>query len=187
VADLKTLNLQLLPETSAAEIIPYRSSSSIHHLPGVSANSSPSPSTPSPTNTFSENETVIWKMNNGLPYPTKEKYELLRDELRVNHDDAFYELAHRASRPGRQRTKLTQSRKFWIGLERMSQYWDCSLDHYYEKPSPPPSTLSSGNVESRNDNENNNLNSDSMQIDKSDISVEEPATVSSNKRNYPFK
>lgn len=101
-------------------------------------------------------------MDNGSPYPPKDKYELLRDELQVDNDDAFHEIARQAPRPGRPRVKLTQSRKFWVGLERMSQYWDCSLDHYYEKPPAlPPRPSGNGKTKSENDP----LSPEAMQTD----------------------
>ncbi|RAO71173.1 uncharacterized protein BHQ10_007185 [Talaromyces amestolkiae] len=74
------------------------------------------------------------KMANGVPYPPYEKYEIVMKELLIDSDDAFREAARMPPKPGRDRVRLTQTRKFWSGLERMAQYWDTSQDEYYERP-----------------------------------------------------
>ncbi|KAJ5287048.1 hypothetical protein N7478_002734 [Penicillium angulare] len=76
-------------------------------------------------------------MSNGLPYPPKERYELLAEELMLNEDDVFREVARLPPREGRDRVRVTQTRKFWAQLECMSQYWDTSLDCYFERPATP--------------------------------------------------
>lgn len=76
-------------------------------------------------------------MNNDVPYPTAERFELLQKELLLDNDDGYREVARLPPREGRQRVRITQTRKFWVGLERMSQYWDTSLDNYYERPATP--------------------------------------------------
>ncbi|KAF7595062.1 hypothetical protein BBP40_007465 [Aspergillus hancockii] len=73
-------------------------------------------------------------MENGNPYPPKERFDVLKDELLLENDDAFREVARLPPREGRQRVRVTQARKFWTGLERMAQYWDTSLDNYYKRP-----------------------------------------------------
>lgn len=78
-------------------------------------------------------------MNNETRYPNKERYEALRNELLLDNDDAFREVTRMSPREGRQRVRVAQTRKFWIGFERMAQYWDTSLDHYFERP-PPEAT-----------------------------------------------
>ena len=62
-------------------------------------------------------------------------------ELGYDNDRAFKAL-FRSGKPGdSERVKLTYSRRFWIGVEHMSQYWDTSLDDYYEVPERPPGTI----------------------------------------------
>ena len=73
-------------------------------------------------------------MSSGLPYPPNDRFELLRDELSLDDDDAFREISRLPPREGRNRVRITQSRKFWTALERMAQYWDTSLDEYFERP-----------------------------------------------------
>ncbi|KAF2773665.1 hypothetical protein EJ03DRAFT_285864 [Teratosphaeria nubilosa] len=52
-------------------------------------------------------------------------------ELRIDNDTAFRSLM-RTMKNGARAHKLAYMRKFWEGLESMSQYWDSSLDQYYE-------------------------------------------------------
>lgn len=74
---------------------------------------------------------------NGTPYPSNERFEVLKNELSFDNDDAFREVVRLPLRQGRGHVRLTQSRKFWAGLQRMSEYWDTSLDHYFERPKTP--------------------------------------------------
>ncbi|KAJ5590189.1 hypothetical protein N7450_004161 [Penicillium hetheringtonii] len=91
-------------------------------------------------------------MSNGLPYPPKERFETLRNELMFDNDDTFREVARLPPREGRPRVRVTQSRKFWTGLERIAQYWDSSLDNYYDRPaSPTPTPPSGGEPDSNED------------------------------------
>lgn len=79
-------------------------------------------------------------MSNGLPYPPRDRFETLRTELLLDQDDTFREVARLPPREGRSRVRITQSRKFWSGLERMAQYWDTSIDNYFERPVSPEPT-----------------------------------------------
>jgi len=79
-------------------------------------------------------------MSNGLPYPPRDRFETLRTELALDPDDVFREVARLPLREGRSRVRVTQTRKFWTGLERMSQYWDTSIDNYFERPVTPEPT-----------------------------------------------
>jgi hypothetical protein len=55
-------------------------------------------------------------------------------ELRSDHSTAFREVVRLPPLPGQSRIRLSHTRKFWTGLEKMSQYWDCSMDNLYEIP-----------------------------------------------------
>ncbi|KAJ5920985.1 hypothetical protein N7466_009311 [Penicillium verhagenii] len=79
-------------------------------------------------------------MSNGLPYPTKDRFDVLQAELLLDDDDVFREVARLPLREGRDRVRVTQTRKFWTALERMAQYWDTSLDNYFERPATPQRT-----------------------------------------------
>uniref|UniRef100_A0A093V5M5 UvrABC system protein B n=1 Tax=Talaromyces marneffei PM1 TaxID=1077442 RepID=A0A093V5M5_TALMA len=81
-----------------------------------------------------ENPSEAPKMGNGIPYPPYEKYDIVKKELLSDTDDAFREAARMPPKPGRDRVRLTQTRKFWLGLERIAQYWDTSQDEYFERP-----------------------------------------------------
>ena len=79
-------------------------------------------------------------MENENRYPDKERYQVLRNELLLNNEDAFREVARIPPPEGRQRVRITQTRKFWTGFERMAQYWDTSIDNYFERPATPEQT-----------------------------------------------
>lgn len=81
-------------------------------------------------------------LDNGVRYPPKDRFEILNTELSLDNDDAFREVTRLPLREGRSRVRVSQSRKFWVGLERLSQYWDTSLDHYFERPATPEPTPS---------------------------------------------
>ncbi|KAF3392586.1 hypothetical protein F1880_008561 [Penicillium rolfsii] len=107
---------------------------------------------PLPWEDESENQSVVENqdherplMSNGLPYPTKDRFETLKNELALDNEDTFREVARLPPREGRARVRVTQTRKFWTGLEHMAQYWDTSLDNYFERPaSPTTTTLAEG-------------------------------------------
>ncbi|PGH33276.1 hypothetical protein GX50_03887 [[Emmonsia] crescens] len=73
-------------------------------------------------------------MSNGSPFPNKERYDLLKEEILYDNDDAFRAISRLPPLPGREKIKLTQSRKFWAGLDQIAQYWDTSLDQFFEHP-----------------------------------------------------
>ncbi|KAF2173778.1 hypothetical protein M409DRAFT_16050 [Zasmidium cellare ATCC 36951] len=56
-------------------------------------------------------------------------------ELRIDNDTG-YRVITRTTKPGNRPPRLGYMRKFWEGLESMSQYWDTGLDQYYEGPAP---------------------------------------------------
>lgn len=73
------------------------------------------------------------RTSNGYPYPDKQRFEVIKKELLLDNDDVFREVTRMSPREGRQRVRVTQTRKFWTGFERMAQYWDTSLDDYFER------------------------------------------------------
>ncbi|KAJ6024852.1 hypothetical protein N7540_005649 [Penicillium herquei] len=106
-------------------------------------------------------------MNNGLPYPPKERFDQLLSELSLDNDDVFREVARLPVREGRERVRVTQTRKFWAALERMGEYWDTSLDNYFTRPvTPRPTPPSEGEPDS-----------DPMQIDDQPDSTETKMAV----------
>ncbi|KAJ5365083.1 hypothetical protein N7517_007969 [Penicillium concentricum] len=141
----KPLNLQLDTDVEVANMIPEDHSHPLAPLPWEDT-TEPTEDNPQPL------------MDNGAPYPSKERYEILEKELALDNDDAFREVARLPPREGRSRVRITQSRKFWTGLERMAQYWDTSLDNYYERPATPEPTPS----------ERERAGDDTMQMDAED-------------------
>nr|POE48063.1 hypothetical protein CFP56_01391 [Quercus suber] len=63
-------------------------------------------------------------------------YEQRLSELMIENDLAFRSLTRRLPQ-GTKPCRLSHSRKFWVGLESMSSYWDCSLDEYLDAPHDP--------------------------------------------------
>ncbi|OOF92371.1 hypothetical protein ASPCADRAFT_210238 [Aspergillus carbonarius ITEM 5010] len=124
----EALNLRLQENVSAAEIVRHNGPKTDPPLPweNMSARSSP----------VDEDGCPIL-MDNGNSYPSRDRFEMLQTELLLDNDDAFREVGRLPPREGRERVRVAQTRKFWTGLERMAQYWDSSLDDYYERPKTP--------------------------------------------------
>ncbi|PYH76922.1 hypothetical protein BO82DRAFT_358667 [Aspergillus uvarum CBS 121591] len=125
----EALNLRLESDVPAARIVRQSGPKTAPPLPweNMSARSSP----------VDEDGTPIL-MDNENPYPSRDRFELLQSELLLDNDDAFREVARLPPQEGRDRVRVTHTRKFWTGLERMAQYWDTSLDDYFERPASPP-------------------------------------------------
>ncbi|KAF9886133.1 hypothetical protein FE257_011958 [Aspergillus nanangensis] len=135
IENLKALNVNVETDILASRIVRLDSSSFSPPLAWEddSPNSSP----------LTEDGSPIL-LDNGNPYPPKERFEQLRDELLFENDDAFREIARLPPREGRERVRVAQARKLWMGLERMAQYWDSSMDDYYERPATPKPQSESG-------------------------------------------
>jgi hypothetical protein len=107
---------------------------------------------------------------NGYPPAEKERYDLLKKEILFDNDDAFRAISRQQPLPGRQAVRLTYSRKFWATLENVSQYWDTSIDNYFEQPVDEPSLPKDQNrpdqmevqATHRDDNQPHTVLSDSM-------------------------
>ena len=63
-----------------------------------------------------------------------DRLDKVMHEFRFKNEDAFREVLRLPPLNGHGRVKLAHARKFWTGLEHMSQYWDTTLDEYYEMP-----------------------------------------------------
>lgn len=129
VDHLKALNLKLQTDVPASSLVPEDRMRSLPPLPWEDVSSQQS------EQGASENSQKV--MSNGNPYPPKEKFDIVKKEMLFDNDDAFREVTRMGPRPGRERIRVTQSRRFWTGLERMAQYWDDSLDNYFERPATP--------------------------------------------------
>lgn len=127
----KDLNLKVDTDIPLDDIVRHDGAKTAPPLPWETDSPRPSLGEPAPadgTPVFMEDEN---------PYPSKERYDLLESELLLANDDAFHEIARLSPRAGRERVRVTQSRKFWTALERMAQYWDPSMDQYYERAKSP--------------------------------------------------
>lgn len=127
----KPLNLTVDNDVDVSQMFPAAQAQSLHPKPWE-----PEPESPA------GDERPRPEMSNGLPYPPKDRYEVLQSELLLDNDDVFREVARLPAREGRERVRITQTRKFWSSLERMSQYWDNSIDNYFERPAIPKPTSS---------------------------------------------
>jgi hypothetical protein len=130
---IAVLNLKVESEVPITSIVPEERLKSLPPLPWEHAASPSSQGTPE----FSPR-----LMGNGNPYPPREKFDMARKELLFDNNDAFREVCRMSPLPDRQRVKVTHARKFWIGLERMSEYWDTSFDNYFQQPSKQKEPLS---------------------------------------------
>lgn len=54
-------------------------------------------------------------------------------ELRLDNDTGIRVIT-RTTKPGSVHPRIAYSRKFWEGVESVAQYWDTSVDQYYEVP-----------------------------------------------------
>lgn len=73
-----------------------------------------------------------------------DRFEKVIEELRTENGAAYREVLRLPVPKFGHRAKLGHARRFWTGLEQMSQYWDTSLDEYYEVPdlkTQPASTV----------------------------------------------
>ncbi|KAJ5663579.1 hypothetical protein N7507_004310 [Penicillium longicatenatum] len=114
-------------------------------------------------------------MSNGLPYPSKDRFEVLQTELLLENDDVFREVSRLPVREGRERVRVTQSRKFWAALERMAQYWDTSLDNYFERPATPQRT-----PPSESDTKDDEMQIDNLpDVTEGTMDVDQPVLVGS--------
>ncbi|KLJ10201.1 hypothetical protein EMPG_14418 [Blastomyces silverae] len=126
-AHLEALNLTTESNVPISEIIP---SGVLKTLPPYQWTDQPTAAGGQGTDTMP----VPVLMSNGSPFPNKERYDLLREEILYDNDDAIRAVSRLPPRPGREKIKLTQSRKFWAGLDQVAQYWDSTLDQYFERP-----------------------------------------------------
>jgi hypothetical protein len=113
---LKALNITTLSKCSVNDLVPAAPDGTSYLVPAV-----PLPQT---------------EADKG-PGPLDESTRKRKDfddrlaELRIDNDLAFRVLSKRVP-VGTKPPRVAFMRKFYEGLESMSQYWDCSLDQYYD-------------------------------------------------------
>jgi hypothetical protein len=83
------------------------------------------------------------KLNNGNTAPRESQYESIKKELLFSNTDCYRVLQRLPEKEGRPNVRLTDTRKFYLGLHQMSEYWDSSLDQFTTEmgtdDSPPKS------------------------------------------------
>lgn len=118
---LESLNITILPPCRADELIPPATDGT-SYFPDLDAKQAQDGS--SDTDTTNTNPADARK---------RKDMEDRLSELRIDNDLAFRVLTRNVVQ-GVKPPRLAYMRRFWEGLENMSQYWDCSLDQYYERP-----------------------------------------------------
>lgn len=58
-------------------------------------------------------------------------------QLMCENEDALRTIQKRKPRPGHALPHITEFRRFWSQIDLVSNYWDSSLDHYFEAGSEP--------------------------------------------------
>src|ERR1700761_1941121 len=112
------LNIDVLPSCAISDLIPSTADGS-SYLPSLE------PRDASNVGTYA----AAVKSD----YGPARKYSAFQErlvELQADNDLAFH-VINRTTVKGSKPPRLAHMRKFWQGLENMSQYWDCSLDNYY--------------------------------------------------------
>ncbi|KAL5335031.1 hypothetical protein BJX70DRAFT_336228 [Aspergillus crustosus] len=174
----KDLNLEVETDVPLTSIVRHDGARTALPLPWEVDLPEPSLGQPAPAD-----GTPVF-MDNDNPYPPKDKYDLLEQELLLDNDDAFREVARLSPRAGRERVKVTQGRKFWTALERMSQYWDSSLDEYYERPKSPEPKEDEAEAVADTDMDMDTIPSTPMDIDKPTDSSEPQSAESELVKRY---
>jgi len=117
----------------------------IQHLPPISKviayrNSLDSSSRlPSMPDLFSHHKHALL-LSNGSKAPDPEMFTKFVKELNCDTEDGLRFAGSRKPRPGHPTPHFSHFRKFWAQLELMSQFWDTSLDNYYEVDRSVPSS-----------------------------------------------
>ncbi|GIZ48980.1 hypothetical protein CKM354_001202200 [Cercospora kikuchii] len=70
------------------------------------------------------------------PATKRKEFDDRLAELRIDNDTGIRVIT-RTTKAGN-KPRVAYMRKFWEGLESVAQYWDTSLDQYYEGPVPKP-------------------------------------------------
>lgn len=97
------------------------------------------PRMPSIPDLFSHHKHALL-LSNGSKAPDPEMFTKFIKELNCETEDGLRYAGSRKPRPGQPTPHFSHFRKFWAQLELMSQYWDTSLDNYYEVNRSIPSS-----------------------------------------------
>ncbi|EME81131.1 uncharacterized protein MYCFIDRAFT_97007, partial [Pseudocercospora fijiensis CIRAD86] len=122
---IEALNIELIEPCPPEELLPLASDGS-SYFPPLTPNQA--------TNAASYAD--VTRLDANVARKCKEFDEKLA-ELRLENDLGF-RVINRTTQPGVKPPRLAYLRKFWEGLESVAQYWDTSLDHYYDGLPPNP-------------------------------------------------
>ncbi|WPH00557.1 Hypothetical protein R9X50_00338700 [Acrodontium crateriforme] len=116
------LNIQIQESCSFNDMVPFKADGESYLPP---ANPAPLKQDSSAANEVADKERKL--------------YDYRLTELRLDNETGFGSLSgQRIS--GIKRPQVSYTRSFWMGLESMSPYWDCSLDNYYTTTTPVEDT-----------------------------------------------
>lgn len=171
-AHVEALNIQILPPCSPEELLPLASDGS-SYLPPLSPNQA--------INAASYAD--VAKVNACSAKKRSDLVERLA-ELRLSNDAGFRTIT-RTTKSGKKPPRLAWLRKFWEGLESVSQYWDTSLDCYFEsdiaavEPEKSAKRLRMDSVQIDSPIQNGNGSAHDAGTDNASVSSsDEPATDS---------
>ena len=116
---VKALNISVLPICSVNELVPEAPDGASYQEPAIPTPASAAALPEKPTH--GETETARKRRD----------FDEKLAELRIDNDLAFRTLSKTVA-TGVRPPRIAHMRKFYVGLESMSQYWDCSLDRYYD-------------------------------------------------------
>lgn len=122
-AHLQALNMRLDAPCSPDELLPAAPGGT-SYLPPLSPDQAITPAS------YADATKV-----DGASAKKRKDFDERLAELRIDNDTG-YRIITRTTKPGNKPPRLGYMRKFWEGLESMSQYWDTGLDEYYEGPAP---------------------------------------------------
>ncbi|KAL9050148.1 MAG: hypothetical protein Q9162_006819 [Coniocarpon cinnabarinum] len=142
--DIEALNVSVTGDVDLEDLIPDESQSTAH-LPPLSWTKGLDPlarraSLPVVHKNPHEHPLILC---NGAKAPNQEDFARFARELSCSTEDGLRLIGRRKPRKGRTAPHINHYRDFWTKLEQVSQYWDTSLDDYYESDrSAPPSPTS---------------------------------------------
>ncbi|KAK4941795.1 hypothetical protein LTR66_014769, partial [Elasticomyces elasticus] len=121
---LGCLNVTITPECALEDLIPARS----HGAPFLPDRSW--------LDSLPDGQKELRPIFSTADPPDRNVFESRIRELRVDNDAAFRVIT-RTTKEGVTPPRLAHFRKFWESLESMSQYWDTSLDNYFQTQVQP--------------------------------------------------
>ena len=138
---LLALNLAADNDVPLEDLVPA-GSNSVPHLPPESWLQSLNPasrrvSVQAPPLSPEQKHLIL---GNGAKAPGPDIFVRNAKEIACSTEDGLRETARKKPKPGHRAPHISHYRDFWDRLELMAQYWDTSLDNYYEAEEPDTSS-----------------------------------------------